>query len=222
MPTWALVPFAMSPTYIGLWYAFGSDRRFSSPTFGAAKQMFPMPVWGAVLLTIAFWLWVAIFLHREEAYDARGSITTWRTLLPLDRARGWRCLRRVVGRRRLLPSGPQPRRHPHRHRLARARVLRLHLGGDPGRVGPGRVSSPDVIALGVVGALGGVLVGTGLVGPDVMFTDAGYAMVGVVFSSLIGATATVLVAYITVNASRRSRDAADREDEPDDPPRKSP
>lgn len=84
------------------------------------------------------------------------------------------------------------------------------------------MTSPEMVLLGVVGAALGVLTGTGLVGPDVMFTDAGYAMVGVVVSSLIGATATVLVAYITLNANRRSREAPDREDEPDDPPRKSP
>lgn len=80
------------------------------------------------------------------------------------------------------------------------------------------MSSPEVILIGIAGGLGGVLVATGLVGPTLLFSDAGYAMVGVVVSSLIGATATVAVAYITVNASRRRRD----EDEPDDHSRKSP
>jgi uncharacterized protein (DUF2062 family) len=55
-----------------------------------------------------------------------------------------------------------------------------------------------------------------------MFSDAGYAMVGVIVSSLIGATATVLVTYITVSASRRSRESSADRDEQDDPPRKSP
>lgn len=78
-----------------------------------------------------------------------------------------------------------------------------------------------MIILGIFGAFGGVLVGTGLIGPTVMFSDAGYAMVGVVVSSLIGATATVAVAYISITAQRRSRDENDRDDKQDDPPRKS-
>jgi hypothetical protein len=84
------------------------------------------------------------------------------------------------------------------------------------------VSSPETIALGVMGAVLGVLAAAGIVGPTVMFSDAGYAMVGVIVSSLIGATATVLVTYITVSASRRSRESSADRDEQDDPPRKSP
>lgn len=80
MPTWALTPFAMSPTYIGAWYAFGSEQRFSSPTFGAAKQLAPMHVWGIVLLSIAAVLWVGVFVHRDGAHDAAGRLATWRTL----------------------------------------------------------------------------------------------------------------------------------------------
>lgn len=80
MPTWALIPFATSPTYVGAWYALGDPTRFSSPTFGAAKTLAPMPVWGALLLTIAAWLWVAIWLHRDAAHDQHGRLSPARTL----------------------------------------------------------------------------------------------------------------------------------------------
>lgn len=82
------------------------------------------------------------------------------------------------------------------------------------------MSSLEVVPLGIVGALSGVLVATGWVGPNVMFSDAGYAMVGVVVSSLIGATATVLVTYITVNANRRRSRGDDPEGPEDNRPRK--
>jgi hypothetical protein len=92
MPTWALTPFAMSPSYIGLWYTFGDTQRFSSPTFGAAKivgrqiadalslQLQPMQVWGVLLLAVAVCLWVGIWLHRDAAHDNRGRLPTSRTL----------------------------------------------------------------------------------------------------------------------------------------------
>lgn len=92
MPTWALTPFAMSPTYIGTWYLLGDEQRFSSPTFGAAKQvgqliadgfnlpLQPMQVWGVMLLTIAACLWASIWGHRAAAHDGRGRLSTERTL----------------------------------------------------------------------------------------------------------------------------------------------
>lgn len=92
MPTWALTPFAASPTYIGTWYLLGDPNRFSSPTFGAAKllgrsiadrtglPLQPMQVWGVILLAIAIWLWTGIVLHRDAAHDTRGRLSTARTL----------------------------------------------------------------------------------------------------------------------------------------------
>jgi hypothetical protein len=56
-----------------------------------------------------------------------------------------------------------------------------------------------------------------------MFSDAGYAMVGVIVSSLIGATATVRSPTSpSAPAAEAARADADRDEHTDDPPRKSP
>lgn len=81
MPTWALIPFATSPSYIGLWYLLGAPQRFSSPTFGAAKSLAPMQVWGLILVSVGAWIWAEIWLHRDAAHDQHGHLSTPRTLV---------------------------------------------------------------------------------------------------------------------------------------------
>lgn len=88
MPTWALVPFATAPAYVGYWYLFGPALRFSSPTFGAAKEVgallwasHPMAPWGIALWVIAAWITVGIFAHRGAAHLPAGMSPPWRILL---------------------------------------------------------------------------------------------------------------------------------------------
>lgn len=88
MPTWALIPFATTPAYVGYWYLFGAPLRFSSSSFGAAKELgrlvwhdHPMAPWGLSLWVISAWLVVGIWLHRDAAHDARGGLPVWRSLV---------------------------------------------------------------------------------------------------------------------------------------------
>jgi hypothetical protein len=80
-----LIPFAVLAGWIGCAYVFGDPVRTSTPSFAAARELAPMPVWGVMFLIGAATLAVAIVVHDDRlprwALAIGGVIYIWWGLL---------------------------------------------------------------------------------------------------------------------------------------------
>ena len=75
-----LVPFIALAAWIGCAYVFGDPTRTSTPSFGAAQDLAPMQLWGAMFLAGAAVLTLSMFLNERLMHAALfvgGVIYAW-------------------------------------------------------------------------------------------------------------------------------------------------
>ena len=75
-----LVPFVVLAGWIGLGYVLGDPVRTSTPSFESARELAPIPVWGAMFLIGAATLVVSMFLSdflMRCALFVGGVIYSW-------------------------------------------------------------------------------------------------------------------------------------------------
>lgn len=80
-----LIPFASLAAWIGFGYVLGHPVRTSTPSFSSARDLAPMPVWGAMFLLGAAVLVLAMCVHDDRltrsALFVGGVIYLWWGLL---------------------------------------------------------------------------------------------------------------------------------------------